>query len=130
MAKRKSDSTGQKPISDWLSYVAGYIDGEGCFSFNRSPEVSVTNTFPYTLRKLAEMFGGVVRTRTQPDGREYFQWRIYGDNAIDFIHQVRPYLWEKLPQADLVLRIRDTEPGPQRDGLRAQLKQLKRLNYD
>lgn len=97
--------------------------------FNTSPEVSITNTFPYTLRKLAELFGGRVVKRSYSDGREYYQWRIYGDNAINFIHKVRPYLWEKLPQADLVLRIRETEPGPQREGLLAQLKQLKRLNY-
>tara|TARA_R110000787_G_scaffold186566_4_gene298277 strand:+ start:4134 stop:4364 length:231 start_codon:yes stop_codon:yes gene_type:complete len=76
------------------------------------------------------MYGGkVARRDALENGREYFQWRIYGDNAIHFIHEVRPYLWEKLPQADLVLRIRDTKPGAQRDGLKSQLKKLKRLEY-
>ena len=129
MGKRKPERLGQTPINSWLAYVAGYLDGEGSFMYDNSPTVSVTNTFPYTLRKLCEMYGGRVDERESKTGRLYYQWRLYGDPAIDFIREVRPHLWEKLPQADLVLRIRDTKPGQQRDGMIAQLKHLKRLEY-
>jgi hypothetical protein len=97
--------------------------------FDNTPCVAVSNTFPFTLLKLQEVFGGTIKEREGSTGRAYFQWRLYGKGAIELIHQVRPYLWEKLPQADLVLRIRDTAPGRQREGLVAQLKQLKRLDY-
>ena len=42
---------------------------------------------------------------------------------------VKPFLWEKLPQADLVLRIRETGLGGKRTALLSQLKQLKKLDY-
>lgn len=131
MAKQKSATPGQTPISGWLQYVAGYLDGEGSFLYGSSPEVAVTNCFPYTLYKLQESFGGTVLKREPHpvSNRTIYQWRVYGDHAVDLIKQVRPYLWEKLPQADLVLRIRGLKPGPQRAGLVAQLKKLKKLDY-
>ena len=49
---------------------------------------------------------------------------------MEMLRLIYPYLWEKLPQADLMLRIRDTKPGLKRDGLIAQLKHLKHLEYE
>jgi hypothetical protein len=97
--------------------------------WHHTPTIAVTNTYPYTLRKLCEMHGGTIDERLKPPGRPYYQWRVYGDQAMDLIQLIHPYLWEKLPQADLILRIRDTTPGPRREGLIAQLKHLKRLDY-
>ncbi len=131
MGKPKSGRHGPTLTEAWLAYVAGYIDGEGSFLFSTTPTVSISNTFPYVLRKLHEVHGGTVENRRATKNcRSYYQWRIYGDDAIEMIRLIYPYLWEKLPQADLLLRIRDTKPGPKRDGLIAQLKHLKHLEYE
>jgi intein/homing endonuclease len=122
---------GQTHTEVWLSYIAGYIDGDGCFRWNQSsPEVSVTNCFPYTLHQLAKHFGGTVRSYdNKKKGRTYFQWRVYGDAAIHLVELLRPYLWEKLPQAELVLAIREERPGPRREALIRQLSSMKQIDY-
>lgn len=128
--KPKSVRPGQTHTDIWLSYVAGYLDADGCFRWNRTPEVSATNVFPYTLYQLKESFGGSVRSyKNAPDGRTYYQWRSYGDGALQVVHLILPYLWEKLPQAELLLSIRAEEPGAKRSGLIRQLRSLKQIDY-
>ena len=99
--------------------------------YRNSPIVSVSNTFPYTLETLAELYGGqVIELPRRGEDRTVHLWRIYGDDAIRLIEDVLEYLWEKQPQADLILRIRVTPPGQKRNGMLAQLKKLKKLDYE
>jgi len=93
--------------------------------------VSVTNTFPYTLHQLRKSFGGTVRLHTEKEvgRRTYYQWRIYGDAAIDFVKLLLPHLWEKRLQAELLLALRAEKPGPKRDGLARQLGSMKQIDY-
>ncbi len=122
---------GPKHTDVWLSYIAGYIDGDGCFRWNESsPEVSVTNCFPFTLHQLASSFGGTVLQRAhKKKGRTYFQWRVYGDAAIRLVELLKPFLWEKRPQAELMLAIREESPGARREALIKQLSSMKQIDY-
>ena len=122
---------GQIHTEVWLSYIAGYVDGDGCFRWNNtSPEVSITNCFPYTLYQLAEHFGGTVRKYTHKKaGRTVYQWRAYGNTAIAMVEKLLPYLWEKLPQAELLLSIRAAGPGARREALIRQLGAMKQIDY-
>ena len=131
MGRPRLEKHGQKHTDVWLAYIAGYIDGDGCFRWNQSsPEVSVTNCFPYTLHQLAASFGGSVRCYdNKKKGRTYFQWRVYGEGAINLVKLLKPYLWEKLPQAELVLAIRAERPGPRRKALIKQLSSMKQIDY-
>lgn len=88
----------------------------------------MTNAFPYTLHQLALCFGGTVSSR-KPDRRTYYQWRLYGEAAIDLVKKLKPFLWEKLPQAELLLTIRSEAPGAKRDGLIRQLSSMKQIDY-
>ena len=131
MGRPRLEKPGQTPTEIWLAYISGYLDGDGCFRVNNgSPEVSATNAFPYTLRQLQAMFGGGISVEKAKDRcRTIYKWRLYGDPAIDLVHALRPYLWEKLPQAELLIAIRAESPGAKRDGLIKQLGQLKRIDY-
>jgi hypothetical protein len=125
-------ATGPRHTDEFLAYTAGYLDGEGCFMFNRTPVVEVTSVFPYTLYAFAEAYGGHVSHRPRRPGhstKDYYQWRVYGDDAISLIKCVVSLLREKVPQARVLLQIRETEPGHRREGLKAQLKSLKKLEY-
>jgi hypothetical protein len=113
--------------------LAGYLDGEGCFTASASGvRVSVSNCFPWTLQALREEFGGsVYRKSTKSRCRAAYQWDAHGDNAIDCIQAVLPYLIEKGPQAALVLDYRAWPPSSaKRASIEAELKRLKRTNYE
>jgi len=124
-------ATGPKLTDEFIAYTAGYLDGEGCFMFNSTPVVDVASIFPYTLYEFAGAYGGTVkhRPRYKTNKRDFYQWRIYGANAIALIECVIHLLREKAPQAQVLLQIRQTEPGHQREGLVAQLKSLKTIEY-
>ena len=130
--KLKSAITGERLTKEWLSYVAGYLDGEGCFVYDHSPTIQVASVFPYTLRLFAESFGGTVKKRIPNDGirKVYYDYRTFGDKTIDLIKLTLPYLHEKKQQAELILLMRKANPGPERDGMKAQLAAMKRIEYD
>jgi hypothetical protein len=128
MGTQPSERTGLKPIEALHRYLAGYLDGEGCFTYHRTPTVDISSIYPYTLQIFHDEYGGRIHQRDGP-GRCWYQWRVYGKSAIKLIADVLPYLHEKRAQALLVLEIRNLEPGPQRSGLIAQLKHFKRIEY-
>lgn len=84
-------------------WVAGLLEGEGCFSRCRtSPQVSMTQAGSTELLvRLQEMFGGSV-SKIRPSGtakqllinkiikrtKPRFDWRCYGDNARNVMSQV------------------------------------------
>tara|TARA_Y100000310_G_scaffold327370_1_gene393612 strand:+ start:903 stop:1250 length:348 start_codon:yes stop_codon:yes gene_type:complete len=115
-----------------LAYVAGYLDGEGCFVYINSPTIQVASVFPYTLKLFAESFGGKVKKRRPNDGirKVYYDWRTFGDTSIDIINLTLPYLHEKKQQAELMLLMRKAKKGPERDGMGAQLVAMKKIEYD
>tara|TARA_R100001163_G_scaffold65152_1_gene61356 strand:+ start:3326 stop:3673 length:348 start_codon:yes stop_codon:yes gene_type:complete len=111
--------------------MAGYFDGEASFMYTRTPVIDVASVYPYTLRLFSERFGGTVTPRrvSRDSVRDYYQWRVHGNKAIAALNAALPYLREKKAQALLVLEIRQTPPGTTRDGLIAQLKGFKKLEY-
>ena len=127
-------ATGPKRTDALRIYLAGYIDGEGCLSYRRgSITVAVDSIYPYTLRVFKKLYGGRITKRQHRPGsrkRISYKWRIYSATAAVLLEDVLPYLREKKPQAILCLALRGTPPGPTRQGLEAQLKSLKHVEYD
>ena len=118
-----------------LAYAAGYLDGEGCFSFHGgTPRVYIENTYIHTLQWFADRFGGKVRPKTKqenPNWRPAYCWDIYGDNARECINKVLPYLQEKHPQAAILLEISAYPPrSAMRTRLKEELGKLKRIAYE
>lgn len=97
--------------------------------YSTTPIIDVASIYPYTLRIFRDLYGGKILKRRRVSGKTWYQWRVYGDRALHLIDEVHPHLHEKKAQALLVLEIRRTHPGPQRQGLIAQLKTFKKMEY-
>jgi len=69
--------------------------------------------------------------KREPRGnqRVYYQYRIYGDPALELLKKILPYLREKRVQALQLFRIRELPPGPEREKLKAELKAMKQVEY-
>lgn len=123
----KSEETGQKPTD--LAYVAGILDGEGCFRWHNSPTIGVDTTAKETAQALYDRCGGtcsVLKRKTNAD-RTVFRWAIYGTNAIKLCQLLAPYLTEKQQQAGLLVSLVRYPPhSAMRESLKQRLTRLKR----
>lgn len=88
-----------------IAYAAGFFDGEGCISItkNGAVDVRISNTAKNVLVRLQKNFGGSITNRTQKINKTQYAYSLYGDEAIEFIKTIKPYLLDKLPQADTML---------------------------
>jgi hypothetical protein len=88
-----------------IAYAAGFFDGEGCISIskNGAVDIRVTNTAKNVLVKLQNIFGGSITDRTQKANKTQYAYSFYGENAIEFIKLIKPYLIDKAPQAEAIL---------------------------
>lgn len=136
MAHTKWGTHGPKLTdTDFLIYAAGFLDGEGCFRIRAgsTPDVRVTQTFPWVLFLLRSAFGGTVHHRFAAQGNWRGQWEWYcsGEEALTVCKATRPHLIEKKKQAELVIAFRSTRPhSAQRRSIVKQLNELKRISYD
>jgi hypothetical protein len=106
-----------EPTRDELIWIAGFWDGEGCFTIQRAKHVY--DQFAYfqgratigliqrePLELLAARFGGTVHPqRRKETGRVYHFWGAYGKRALAFVKAVRPFLRVKCRQADILLEL-------------------------
>lgn len=126
-------TTGQKLTEVELAWAAGFIDGEGCFLFQKNcPTLKVSNTHLPTLVWLRDRFAGFIYNKGGNDPahwRPRFTWVLSGKKAVPVIESIRPYLREKREQADLVCALRFLHPVLREAGL-AELKRLKRPSFD
>ena len=125
-----SELLGQKLIR--LLYIAGYLDGEGCFRWCKTVSVSVTNTYPYTLKLLQKCFGGTIRTKRARNAkwRTAYEWYVSGESAAQCLRSVYPFLHEKAEQAATLLDIpKYPTKSVRRARLEKRLRDLKRVDY-
>lgn len=98
-----------------LSYIAGYIDGEGSIDIGKYKDrenprfrIRVSNTHLETLELLKEFFGlgGIYKMRLSPNGKKkYYQWSVSARLDVVFIlKKIIPYLIEKKERAKKVLQ--------------------------
>jgi len=113
-----------------LKYMAGFLDGEGCFSVtDGSHRVQVTNTHLPSLNNLKEKFGGTVRKRSDADEkrRAAYEWYVYGESAARCAKAVLPHLREKQAQAALMINHRYETRPEVRSILKDMINTLKRV---
>lgn len=103
------------PEPMYLVWLAGFIDGEGCFNISKttapqsrgySVQFILVNTNEAVIREAYAQLGcGQVVSYQQRNGRARpaFRWYALGDAARHITRLVRPYLRLKGPQADLIL---------------------------
>src|SRR5438309_2850451 len=111
-----------------IAWAAGFTDGEGyigltrCFdktrkyhSYRVQFEVSQVHETP--IRLMADMFRGVGRVRHYTNHkRGYWTWRVFGQDAIEVIKTLMPYLIVKKAQARLVMEYEFTDRRNTGDG--------------
>ena len=123
--------TGLKPTE--LAYLAGFLDGEGCFSLaGSSIRVQAVNCYPGVLTLLRDAFGGRCRLREEGKNancRRTFEWSIYAQGAENACRKLLPYLFEKKQQAELLLMIRATDKQSRAPLIQA-LKDMKHTEYE
>lgn len=119
------------PLTD-LMYLAGFVDGEGCFRYRGSPVIEVSNTYPYVLVTLQSLFGGTVRQKRKnnPTSRTLYEWYCSGDTARQAMTILLPLLREKKPQVEILLEMgRYPKRSEYHRKLREKLIGLKRIDY-
>lgn len=91
-----------------LKYMAGFVDGEGCFNFStpskRSaiPRILITNTNYEVLLQIKNTFGGDISkssVKDRPKWKSRYVWRLQNGPALKLAENLRPYLIVKKDQA-------------------------------
>jgi len=130
LASTKSGPLG--PTLTDLAYTAGYLDGEGCFLWNRTPTVEVKNTYPKILQWLKSKYGGSVRLSksSHNNSRSQYIWRVCGSEALSLCQILVPYLREKKDQASILCQIVQFKPNTEARRRRIEsLRELKKIEY-
>jgi hypothetical protein len=112
-----------------LAYLAGFVDGEGCFhacKLKNKPGdgyknghyrcvLKVSNTDENIFYWLQETFRGTCsaafkETRDHLFKRPCFEWVVTGHRLLDLCEQLLPYLIVKKRHCELIIKFRKTFP--------------------
>lgn len=101
---------------EFLIYLAGFFDGEGCISIVRTTgtlvvslsqshgDLSKDDAVPNLFRLIYEEFGGHLRyNRLKPPWANQWQWSATTNFAVRFLLATRPYLRVKAKECDVAL---------------------------
>lgn len=110
-----------------LAYMAGIVDGEGCFYIGLIPKKSgdgyatahyrgllkIDNTDHVLIDWLNQAFSGSNSAATRFTSsrkfeREVFSWIATGDRLLDLCEQILPYLTIKRKQCEIMIQFRKT----------------------
>jgi hypothetical protein len=125
--KRSKDyiPTEYRPVD--LAYMAGVVDGEGCFFLCKLPKkegdgyktehyrglLKIDNTDIRLLDWIDKVFSGTSSARCRSTSsrkfeREIFTWTATGDRLLDLCEQILPYLVIKKEQCEIMIKFRKT----------------------
>ena len=103
--------------NELLAWAAGFVDGEGTINLYRRSErrgrefrvvLSVVNTRRDSLERLQALFSGSIhplhKDMPSRNWKPTFIWTVSHQKARAAITQLLPYLFIKLPQAELALQ--------------------------
>lgn len=104
-----------------LAYLAGIIDGEGCFGMYYSERldrhfmtVDIYNSCTELLIWISENFPGSYREIKAPSKKIHtnwkpqFIWRSNNNLTLEFLKNVLPFLIVKKKQCELAIKFRET----------------------
>lgn len=88
-----------------IEYLAGYLDGEGCFTTDG--RIAAVSTDREVLEDLAAAYGGRVtgHQASSPRSAESWQWRVPRKTCAVLIPRLLPHLRTKSPVAGLAARL-------------------------
>jgi len=91
-----------------LAYIAGYLDGEGCWGqYDSCPLLAVDTCNCSTLKFIQKFFGGTIclNNRKTKSGRTVYRLKYSSQACIDVSEKLVDFLIEKKKQAETVLLI-------------------------
>lgn len=98
-----------------LAYLAGIVDGEGCFAMHKrghhyGTQIEVGNTDLLLMDWLKSHFGGTVshEPRSNKKHQDIWRWRTTTDTLEVILQSLIPYLIVKKRQAQIMLAYRAT----------------------
>jgi len=110
-----------------LAYMAGIVDGEGCFWLGKIPKkagdgyvtehfrglLKIDNTDYKLMEWLDNIFSGTASavsryTSSKKFEREVFTWIATGDRLLDICEQILPYLVIKKEHCENMIKFRKT----------------------
>ncbi len=113
-----------------LAYMAGIVDGEGCFYIGKIPKKSgdgyvsehyrgllkIDNTDYSLIEWMNNKFSGTNSAATRSTStrrfeREVFSWIVTGDRLLDLCEQIQPYLIIKAKQCEIMIKFRKSYEG-------------------
>lgn len=97
-------------------YLAGFIDGEGCFNITRSrnviyPRLMIANTNLDILKQIAKQYGGDITSRKLGPKK----WKTFNNYRASWkifrkiVYDVYPFLYIKKEQAKLCMDMLNTK---------------------
>jgi hypothetical protein len=97
-----------------LAYLAGILEGEGCFTIIRgegnsfASVVSIMMCHRSILDEVVSMFGGTIIERKQANGRTILMWRVKGQAAADLCRSIAPYVAFRHEELELLRNLQNT----------------------
>lgn len=115
--------------STFLPWLAGFVDGEGCFHIQlgkggrygcHSAKITITNTYRPVLESIQARCGGSIQALTRPrkECKQGWYWIVNGAAAVGLAAQLAPLLQVKRDVAT-VLASFPLIPAPGRTHSRA-----------
>lgn len=105
-------------MKNLLPYIAGYIDGDGCFyagTFQQGnitayeQSIQIVSVKKPVLIEFQRAFGGSIRQKPFKERhRDAFCWTIKGPKAIDLCHLIEKFLVDKTIQCKLFIQLSTT----------------------
>lgn len=124
--------------TDILAYIAGYIDGDGCFNirkqsferrFKYSNQLIVTSTNEEIVKFLKRKLGGnytrVDTSKRPKNWKPQFRYTIHGKAAGRIARAIYPFLVEKRHQAQCFFEFSETNDKSVKDHLIETITSLK-----
>jgi len=75
-----------------VAWLAGLLEGEGCFGYYRGPTVKLEMTDRDVIERAHPWFSGTVRSYDRRGMQTTYTVQVYGQRAIDLMLKVRPYM--------------------------------------
>ena len=97
-----------------LYWLAGYLEGEGCFGFEGSPRIQVLATDKDTIYRAADLMGAKSVGTRPPTGirRQCYRCQVSGDPAIALMQDLLPLMYSRRrARIKEVLRLATARPG-------------------
>jgi len=95
-----------------LSYIAGYIDGDGCFFLNKEnnplkyrAKIIISSTCKFVLVTFANEFGGnvYIQSKRKDHWKRTYHWILQGKYAFKFSLEILDFLIEKKEDAKIFI---------------------------